>query len=229
VPGYGLPSGHAQLSLSFLVPLAVWLSSEAFGLSGAVSVRGRGRAGAKIGVWAAAVLLLGAIAFSRLYLGVHFPTDILGGWFMGGIALTIYFALGDRIAEQLTRWGMRFRMISAALLALGMNTLYPQGRGFGGLFLGFVAGYNLMEKRLAFSARGSIRGGKPGFAILALRYILGIAGAWLAYWILKTILPGSWSPYYGLSRFIHYGAVGLWVSAGAPWLFLRLSLVGRKE
>lgn len=43
----------------------------------------------------AALLLAAAIAFSRLYLFVHFPTDILGGLLLGGaVALAVYFTAG---------------------------------------------------------------------------------------------------------------------------------------
>lgn len=51
-------------------------------------------------LWKPALALAVLIAFSRLYLYVHYPTDILGGMIVGGIAGTIgYLAVG-----KLERW-----------------------------------------------------------------------------------------------------------------------------
>jgi membrane-associated phospholipid phosphatase len=220
---YGIPSGHAQLSLCFALPLAIW--------AGGVGPARGNRGGVAIRLGAALFIL--CIAFTRLYLGVHFPTDILAGWLLGGAILGLWFLLEPRIAPLLDAGGLRCRIIAAALVAIGMNALYPQDRSLGGLFLGFAAGYALMRKQFPFSAAS---GPVP---LRLLRYTLGLAGGALIYLGLKLGFPGGgslfsslpyWgasSPYYDLGRFARYGLTGFWASALAPLLFLRLRLAKR--
>ena len=65
--GPGLPSGHAQMSATF------WFARAArFGY---------------VWLWIVAVLVVILVSFSRLYLGVHFPQDVLVGLVLG-----LYFA-----------------------------------------------------------------------------------------------------------------------------------------
>jgi membrane-associated phospholipid phosphatase len=65
---YSFPSGHALGSFCFYGILASILAA-----------RTRGR-GAKLCVWTAAVVLVGMIGFSRIYLGVHYPSDVIAGY-----------------------------------------------------------------------------------------------------------------------------------------------------
>lgn len=65
---YSFPSGHALVSLCFYLALAEILSAED---------RFRER---RTLLRAAAVLLAGVIGLSRIYLGVHYPTDVLAGY-----------------------------------------------------------------------------------------------------------------------------------------------------
>ncbi|MDR2102069.1 MAG: phosphatase PAP2 family protein [Treponema sp.] len=213
---YGIPSGHAQLSLVFWFLLASWY-------------QGRRKGAVRI----AALCFTLLIGFTRLYLGVHFPTDLLAGWLLGGIILTLYFVLEAPLTAVFTG-GARLQMISVALITLGMNALHPQDTRLGGLFLGFGLGYNLMLKYLPF-AGGPETGDKKSSPLMSgLRCLLGFAGAAVFYLGSKLLLPGAsslwaesplWgilSPYYELGRFLGYGLLGLWAALGAVWVFTQI-------
>ena len=104
------------------------------------------------------------------------------------------------------------------------------------LLLGFCLGYTLMKQRFPFSSRAEINGKRPGAAIFALRALVGFAGMAIIYVVLRLIFPGEgsifaglplWgetSPLYEIFRFIRYGLVGFWASAGAPYVFRRMGL-----
>jgi undecaprenyl-diphosphatase len=70
---YAFPSGHAFGALCFYGVLAAILTGRMHG------------SGAKWGIWTGAVLLIGMIGFSRIYLGVHYPSDVIAGYCAGAI------------------------------------------------------------------------------------------------------------------------------------------------
>ena len=219
---YGAPSGHAQMALCFWVSIAAWL--------GGVWPKRRTL------IWAAAFFIVLIISFTRLYLGVHFPTDLFAGWLLAALILAGFFAASPRLETFLAKGGTRLQNIAAAGIALIMNGLFPHDRTLSALFLGFCLGYILMKQRFPFSARLEINGKKPDIRILIARCFTGFAGFIVLFFALRLIFPGAgsffsgtpiWgadSPFYEMSRFIRYGLLGFWASAGAPRLFQRMSL-----
>lgn len=68
---FSFPSGHALFSFCFFAGLAVILSPR---------LR---HPGAKVALWLIAIALIFGIGFSRVYLGVHYPSDVLAGYSAG--------------------------------------------------------------------------------------------------------------------------------------------------
>src|SRR3989344_7276982 len=83
---YSFPSIHATLSVAFYVFL-LWLM---YGILPAAR---------KHVTLIAVTILVGAIGFSRLYLGVHYPSDVIAGYIIGGA----FVLLGIKIAKKLER------------------------------------------------------------------------------------------------------------------------------
>jgi undecaprenyl-diphosphatase len=79
--GFSFPSGHATESI------AVWLAVFTI-----VPLLARGPS--RLLARAACVAAVIAVGASRVYLGVHWPTDVLGGWALGGAWLAVVVRCG---------------------------------------------------------------------------------------------------------------------------------------
>lgn len=75
--GFGFPSGHAATAAA-VCGAAAWLCSTRMR-----SWR------ARTAVWAGAAMLAVLVGISRVYLGVHWTTDVIGGWFFGVLWMAV--------------------------------------------------------------------------------------------------------------------------------------------
>jgi membrane protein DedA with SNARE-associated domain/membrane-associated phospholipid phosphatase len=86
VTGSSYPSGHAAYSTAYLA-IAVALA------------RGTARVPAAIALLVAGLLLAGAIGLSRVYLRVHWWTDVVGGWGLGAACFAMSALIAVVIVE----------------------------------------------------------------------------------------------------------------------------------
>ena len=70
---YSFPSGHALCSFCFYGILAGLLSARTKSLAW------------RLIIWTAAALLVIAVGLSRIYLGVHYPSDVLAGYLAAAV------------------------------------------------------------------------------------------------------------------------------------------------
>ena len=197
--GYGLPSGHSQSAV------VVW---------GVIAAGFR-----QTWLWVAAILLMALIGFSRIYLGVHFPTDVLGGWTVGAIFLAACVALQPRVEAWLKKAGLTVQLALAVAAPLALLLLHPTKDAASPMatLMGMGVGFALLRRITSFSAAG------PAWQIAA-RFLIGMVGVSAFYFGLSVIFPHEGEPLYFALRFVRYALVGLWAGLGAPWLFLKLRL-----
>jgi len=196
-PTFSFPSNHAQTAAVF------W---------GAIAVLFRGP-------WRLAVGILPPllVGLSRIYLGVHYPTDVLGGWTIGALMVAADRFAGDGIERSLAGLRQSLRLAVAAAAALAMVAVYRQDVSMAGTLFGFAFGIIYFPLAAAFAVDGP-----P--ARRALRYLLGLATVAVVYALPKLLVVGLEAGGPPLVRFIRYAAVGAWAGVGAPWLFMKLRL-----
>lgn len=83
---FSFPSGHATLSVAFFGLLAYFFASAAKTRTMRINI---------FFIW---VFLAFGIGFSRLYLGVHYPTDVAAGYLIGLFFLFIGIGLFKRLS-----------------------------------------------------------------------------------------------------------------------------------
>ena len=197
--GGGLPSGHTQDAV------VVW---------GYLASRVRQPA-----MWVFAGFLMIGIPMSRLYLGVHFPTDLIGGYILGALLLIVYLEFASKAEAWLVQKGIIWQLIVATFLPILFILVSPKGAlnplNVSGILLGFAPGIVLERRWIKFCSGGS-------FARRTLRFVVGLI-VLFAIWMGLRSAFGGWepAPFY---RVVRYAFVGLWGGLGAPWLFVRLKL-----
>lgn len=184
--GFGMPSGHTASALLYWGMILRWLPLRRWH---AVAL---------------ALLLAALTGLARVWLGVHFISDVVAGLGLGALLLALRSPL-RALAGRRSAWGGLILMSLLAAWLLQSSTLMSLA-----LFtLGLVSGNLLPLERSPVPAVGS--------ALLALAGGLLIGGVM---YLLPAITGSSLLILSG--RWLLCGCLGLWLSAGSWWL---LSLV----
>jgi membrane-associated phospholipid phosphatase len=199
--GHGFPSGHTQSTVLIWGYLAACFR--------------------RFWLWGLAVALMFLVPLSRLYLGVHFPTDLVGGYWLGAMMLFIAIGPALRLEAWLCQCNPWWQLAAAVLLPMGLMTLFPGKTGVTAMatLTGFGVGLIAESRWVGFECDGDWR--RRGLRFLLGGIVLFILWAGLAR-VFASLEP-KW-----LFRFIRYALTGLWTAWGAPWAFVRLGLAGMR-
>ncbi len=231
---FGVPSGHSQNAV------AMW------GIMAAALRRPW--------AWVLAAVLAVGIGVSRLYLGVHFPHDVLLGWTLGAVVLAAFLVLQNPVEAWLATKKLPFQVAlafaaSVAVVVAG-SLIFLARQGFvlppdwatnalrvGELphpveLEGFLTPAGILFGLTAGAAWTASRGGfdaRGPLAQRAVRYVLGLVGVAVLWLGLGMVFPDNGDLLSYALRYLRYALVGFWVAGLAPWLFIRLRVSSRLE
>jgi membrane-associated phospholipid phosphatase len=180
-----------------------------------------------------AVVLVLLIAFSRIYVGVHFPQDVVGGVLMGLLLLVAYNWLVGTIEKQRFDLPLPIKLTLSVVVPLALlfahpfdvDGAYPAeiAATIMGTILGMSIGFILEREHVRFKVDGLWW--KRG-----LRFVLGMVLVVIFYLGLKVVFPEEASHSVAITlRMVRYSLVGFSMAFLAPWLFVATSLAEREE
>jgi membrane-associated phospholipid phosphatase len=222
---YGVPSGHVQYATVIYLFLAGWIR--------------------RWWAWLLAFVMIFLMAVSRIYLGSHFPHDVLVGFFIS-ILLLLAFVAWERTYAKGFQKRILGQKLMAAMVVPAMYILVYLGVSWligepdmsvewaeyipaaelsaresvataVGMLLGAGIGFIFESSRIRFRADGKIW-------LRVARYVVGMVGTVLLWAGLKEIFPEDplWLAY--LLRVLRYFIVALWITYYAPWTFVKIKL-----
>ncbi|MCX7841130.1 MAG: phosphatase PAP2 family protein [Anaerolineae bacterium] len=192
--GYGIPSGHTQSTTIFWGYVATQLKTRLW--------------------WTLAIVLPLFVGIGRMYLGDHFPQDVLAGWAIGIVLIAVYVIVQPRASEWLSKqtWTMQLALaIVVPLVLLALHFTADTAKSLG-VLLGFYTALVIENKFVRFATR----------AVMwkqIVKFALGLAVLLALRFGLKAIFPE-----HALFDLLRYALMGAWVGVGAPWVFVKTSL-----
>lgn len=192
---YSFPSAHSQVGLSTYGFLGLRIN--------------------KWSAWLVFITLIIMIGLSRIYIGVHYPQDLLGGWLIGLVMLIIWEGIQHRIKNI----PPLLSFILAIIIPLFFILLFHTRESVKtiAILMGISLGFQLEEALVAFEVNGLIHQ-KIVRILVALPIIV------LVWYGLKIILPDLI-----IFVFIRYLVLGLSLSFFVPGLLCRFKLLGKRD
>ncbi|MGH0053180.1 MAG: phosphatase PAP2 family protein [Sphaerochaetaceae bacterium] len=203
--GYSFPSGHTTTGAAFYSSLALTFRNRKFSIFCAI--------------------MMTLVGLSRLYLGVHWPIDVVAGFLLGILVSFVFYHYLDSIYDNegkrlnyLLMLGTLFAL-SGAVISVMLNYFSIDATAFtdlmkvlalgGGGYLGFA----LENRKVQFSTEGT-KGKQFGRYLIGLAVVLLIMGS-------KVIIPDS---LYAIGSYVRYSLVGFWATGLYPLIGKNLHL-----
>jgi len=132
IQGYSCPSAHSCLSANTFGAIAYQFRKKIFCIL--------------------AVIVPLAVGCSRMYFGVHYPTDVFLGWIIGYVSVLLISVLYEKVKRK----GLLFILISATTLPGIFYCRDAEYFTLLGITIGFIGGYAFEQKYVKFQNTHSV-------------------------------------------------------------------------
>jgi acid phosphatase family membrane protein YuiD len=226
--GFGMPSGHAQAATA-----CIYAASQL----------------KKGWFWITAIVMVVMVGLSRIYLGVHFPGQVLAGWMIGMLVAVLFILFESRVISGFMRLRSGTQLlvifsISMLLMLLGAVFVFLLKRwelpaewigdetilssiglhstaGNAGGFMGAGMGAILSHRKGGFNVRGR-------WWSRVLRCLFGLAVISLLYAAFSLITPDKTQDLlYSIWEFSGFFCISISAIFLIPYLLIRMNLLSK--
>ena len=186
------PSGHAQNSATFWSYLALIEKRKL--------------------LIALSVALVSLVAVSRVYLGVHFPRDVVFGAFIGIALALLFFVFEPFVSAKVMSLSVKKCLLVSFPIPLVMFTLFmsQDSSKICGMLLGLLLGYILESNFVNMQTYVRLR-------TKVLRYTAGISILLLTLYSVESFIAMNTFSYF----FLYY-ILGMMLTFAIPLLFVKV-------
>lgn len=188
---YSFPSGHTQASANLFTGIARAVNRKRF--------------------WIIAVVLPFFVGLSRLYLGVHWPTDVICGYAIGILIPILLWFIYRKLAKHKPLLFLCSTLIFTPFCFMtGDVADFWKALGFG---IGLSIGAFIETKFIKFEIDNVPK------KKLALRFVIGMALVLAVYLAMKLLLPSN-----NIVAFVRYVCIPFVATAVWPYFFKKFNL-----
>ena len=224
--GFSTPSGHSQGSATFYPLFAKFVLGARKCRHCKLGKKCGGRRKLPLCVLVRLCVAVGfplLIGVSRIYLGVHYPSDVLLGLTLGFLTSVGIILFWKPVAKIVSSWRVSLQVLLVAAVVFLLNHFSGSHTSLNGALFGFLVGRIFWNKKALFwDAEGT-----PVQRLLRLPVGLVVTAVTFGAWELVKNLAGQFATsleLHLLLKFLQFASVGFVVVYLCPLLFIRLGI-----
>lgn len=174
--------------------------------------------------WVAGGLFFVLISLSRVYLGVHFPSDVVAGWFVGLCLGIGFYEYGEKLEKRLAAMQGDSVLMGTMAFLLAALFIMPNDPTMRTCFTGLGGAWGFFAAKKTFQVWPQAKTVPLRFAQALTITLVMYAFYWISIEWIAPQFPAHQFAFKSVSYFI----IAFLTVFGFPWLYFWLSAMSQK-